>query len=203
MDIIKRGAEAEIRKGNWLGRDVIVKSRVPKTYRLPELDRSLRNTRTKNEARLIREAREAGVPTPIIYCIDTSNAEIVMEFIDGSRVKDELELSSPQLNSLLKEMGKSIAYLHRQDIVHGDLTTSNMIVKEDRIWFIDFSLGSKGASIEDMGVDLHLLKEAFQSAHPELLDKFPLILKSYMEHFEQGNKIVQKAEEIGRRGRYT
>ena len=204
MEIVRRGAEAEIRRGTWLGRDVIVKSRVPKSYRLPELDRSLRNARTRNEARLIHEAREAGVPTPIIYDIDPVNAEITMELIDGPRVKDELEASSPErVEELLREIGRSIAYLHRRGIVHGDLTTSNMIMSKGRMWFIDFSLGSRSASVEEMGVDIHLLKEAFQSAHPELLDQFPLILESYKKNYERGEEIVRKAKEIGHRGRYT
>jgi len=204
MEIIRRGAEAEIRRGTWLGRDVIVKSRVPKSYRLPELDRSLRSARTRNEARLIHEARGAGVPTPIIYDIDPANAEMTMEFIDGPRVKDELETASPErIGSLLREIGRSIAYLHRCGIVHGDLTTSNMIVSRGRMWFIDFSLGSRCASVEEMGVDIHLLKEAFQSAHPELLDRFPVILESYKENYERGDEIVRKAKEIGQRGRYA
>lgn len=204
MEIIRRGAEAEIRRGTWLGRDVIVKSRVPKSYRLPELDRSLRSARTRNEARLIHEARGAGVPTPIIYDIDPANAEMTMEFIDGPRVKDELETASPErIGSLLREIGRSIAYLHRCGIVHGDLTTSNMIVSRGRMWFIDFSLGSRCASVEEMGVDIHLLKEAFQSAHPELLDRFPVILEPYKENYERGDEIVRKAKEIGQRGRYA
>ncbi|HPP45807.1 MAG TPA: KEOPS complex kinase/ATPase Bud32 [Methanomassiliicoccaceae archaeon] len=204
MDIIQRGAEAEIRRGKWLGRDVIIKSRVPKSYRLPEMDRSLRNMRTRNEARLIHEAREAGVPTPIIYDIDTVNAEMTMEFIDGLRVKDELGRSAPdEVRDLLREMGRSIAYLHRCGIVHGDLTTSNMIMSKGRMWFIDFSLGSRCASVEEMGVDIHLLKESFQSAHPELLDRFHIILESYKENFERADEIVRKAKEIGSRGRYT
>ena len=204
MELIRRGAEAEIRRGKWLDRDVIVKSRVPKSYRLPDLDRSLRNARTRNEARLIHEAREAGVPTPIIYDIDIVNAEMTMEFIDGPRVKDELETSSPErVRMLLREIGRSIAYLHRRGIVHGDLTTSNMIMSKGRMWFIDFSLGSRSASVEEMGVDIHLLKEAFQSAHPTLLKHFPLIIESYKENYERGDEIARKAKEIGHRGRYT
>ena len=84
MEIVRRGAEAEIRRGCWLGRDVIVKSRVPKEYRHPDLDRSLRNARTRNEARLMHDARELGVPTPILYDIDAAVAEITMEGDQGA-----------------------------------------------------------------------------------------------------------------------
>jgi len=204
MELIRRGAEAEIRQGTWLGRDVVIKSRVPKSYRHPDLDRSLRSMRMRNEARLIHEAREAGVPTPIIYDIDPVNAEITMEHIKGPRVKDELDSATEdRVKELCREIGRSVAYLHRNGIVHGDLTTSNMIISKGRMWFIDFSLGSRGASVEEMGVDIHLLKEAFQSAHSVLLDLFPLILEAYKENFERGDEIIRKMKDIESRGRYT
>lgn len=204
MDVIRRGAEAEIRKGTWLGREVIIKSRVPKAYRLPALDRSLRNSRTRNEARLMHEARECGVPTPIIYDIDTINAELTMEDIQGPRVKDELDSASPErVEELCTEMGRLIANLHRCGIVHGDLTTSNMLLSKGRMWFIDFSLGGRSATVEEMGVDLHLLKEAFQSAHSVRLDHFGTILASYKSSFPRGEEVVRKMREVESRGRYT
>lgn len=204
MEIIRRGAEAEISRGCWLGRDVIIKSRVPKEYRHAELDRSLRASRTRNEARLMHDARELGVPTPIIYDIDAVSAEITMEEIKGPRVKDELDAASPeQVKELCTEMGRLIALLHRGGIVHGDLTTSNMILADGRMWFIDFSLGARGAMFEEMGVDLHLLKEAFQSAHSTLLDTFPAILESYRRNFDRAPEVIKKMREIEGRGRYT
>ena len=91
VEVIRRGAEAEIGRDVWMGRKVIVKSRVTKGYRHPELDTSIRVSRTKNEARLIQDARRHGVPTPIIYDIDLKNGKIVMEEIEGERVKDVLD----------------------------------------------------------------------------------------------------------------
>jgi len=204
MEVIRRGAEAEIRKGTWLGRDVIVKSRVPKGYRHPDLDRSLRAARTRNEARLIHEAREHGVPTPMIYDIDVAMAEITMEEIKGPRVKDELDRASPgEADELCREIGRLIALLHKAGIVHGDLTTSNMIMSKGRMWFIDFSLGSRCAMVEEMGVDIHLLKEAFQSAHSTLLGSFPVILDAYCQHFDRADEVIRKMKDIEGRGRYT
>lgn len=204
VEIIRRGAEAEIRTGTWMGRDVVVKSRVPKGYRHPELDRALRASRTKNEARLLHEAREHGVPTPIIYDIDLKNAELTMEFIKGQRVKDELDSADPEkIAWLCQEIGRTVAILHRNGMVHGDLTTSNMINSEGRIWFIDFSLGGRFADIEDMGVDIHLLKEAFQSAHSAMLTYFDLILDAYKKDFDKGVEVVKKMKDIEGRGRYT
>lgn len=204
MEIVRRGAEAEIRRGTWLGRDVIVKSRVPKAYRHADLDRSLRASRTRNETRLIHEARRMGVPTPIIYDIDLLNAEIVMEEVKGPRVKDELDMGGPEkVRTLCQEIGRLIALLHRGGIVHGDLTTSNMIMSDGRMWFIDFSLGARSATVEEKGVDLHLLKEAFQSAHSTLLPSFPLILESYQQHYGGAAEVIRKMKEIEGRGRYT
>ncbi len=187
-----------------MGRAVVVKSRVPKSYRHPDLDRALRVTRTRNEARLIHEAREHGVPTPVIYDIDMVNAEITMEEVKGPRVKDELDRAVPEeVEALCQEMGRLIALLHRAGIVHGDLTMSNMIMSEGRMWFIDFSLGSRCAMTEEMGVDIHLLKEAFQSAHSTLMDKFPLILGAYRLNFDRADEVIKKMKEIEGRGRYT
>lgn len=204
MDVIRRGAEAEIRQGKWHGRDVIVKSRVPKGYRHPDLDGALRSSRTKNEARLIQEARRLGVPTPIIYDVDVVGAEIVMQEIKGPRVKDLLDGSDDATRRhLCSEMGRMVALLHKGGITHGDLTTSNMIFEDGRIWFIDFSLGTKNADVEEMGVDLHLLKEAFQSAHSSFLACYDVVLGSYKKEFSRGEEVLRKIKQIEDRGRYT
>lgn len=204
MEVIRRGAEAEIRIGTWMGRKVIVKSRVPKNYRHQELDKSLRSSRTKNEARLIQEARNRGVPTPIIYDIDLDEAEIVMEEIRGERVKDVLGRTDPaSVEKICDEIGRLTAVLHRNGIVHGDLTTSNMIMRDGRIWLIDFSLGGRKAAIEEMGVDLHLVKQAFLSAHSEIFDSFQIVLDSYRRNFDGADAVIDRVREIEGRGRYT
>ena len=204
MEVVRRGAEAEIRRGTWKGRRVMVKSRVVKGYRHPGLDSSLRVSRTRNEARLMQEARRCGVPTPIIYDIDIQGAEMVMEEIEGQRVKDALlEVDDAEADRICEEIGRLVALMHRAGMVHGDLTTSNMIIKNGKIWFIDFSLGGRNAEIEEMGVDLHLLKEAFSSAHSEREHKFDVVLRSYSQHFPDAKRVVAKIKDIEERGRYT
>jgi Kae1-associated kinase Bud32 len=204
VEVIRRGAEAEIGRDVWMGRKVIVKSRVTKGYRHPELDASLRVTRTKNEARLIQDARRHGVPTPIIYDIDLKGGKIVMEEIEGDRVKDVIDSADEETcRSICAEIGRLVALLHNAGITHGDLTTSNMIMNDGKIWFIDLSLGMRNAMIEDMGVDLHLLKEAFQSAHSAMLPMYEVILASYCSSYERGNEVLKKIKEIEDRGRYT
>jgi len=204
VEVVRRGAEAEIRRGLWKGRRVMVKSRVVKGYRHPDLDASLRVSRTRNEARLIQEARRCGVPTPIIYDIDVQEAEMVMEEIEGERVKDALlRVDDEEADRICGEIGRLVALMHRAGMTHGDLTTSNMILMDGKIWFIDFSLGGRNAEIEEMGVDLHLLKEAFQSAHSEREHKFEVVMRSYSQHFPEANKVAVKIKDIEQRGRYT
>ena len=204
VQIIRQGAEAEIRLTEWKGRTVVVKSRVPKGYRHPQLDDSLRATRTKNEARLIQEARRQGVPTPVIYDIDVLRAEMTMEYIDGERVKDALNRApEDEAKRICQDIGRLAALMHRAKLVHGDLTTSNMILRQGRIWIIDFSLGSRNAEVEEMGVDMHLLKEAFQSAHSERFGLFQVVMGSYSENFEKSGLVMNKIKDIEERGRYT
>lgn len=204
MEIIRRGAEAEIRKGIWMGRDVIIKTRISKGYRHPEMDSAIRSWRTRNEARLIQEARKTGIPTPIIYDIDLEKAELIMQEVKGSRVKDALKEADEEIAiRICREIGRLAALLHSNKIVHGDLTTSNMIFSDGRIWLIDFSLGGRNASLEEMGVDLHLLQEAFLSAHSEIFHYFKEVLHSYASHCPDHKEVFRKMKEIESRGRYT
>ncbi|MHC1709972.1 MAG: KEOPS complex kinase/ATPase Bud32 [Methanomassiliicoccales archaeon] len=204
MKVIRRGAEAEIRRDEFMGRQVLVKSRVPKSYRHPALDQSLRAHRTRVEARLLQEARSCGVPTPIIYDIDMVNAEIWMQEIVGPRAKDALMKASPdQVRAISQEIGRMVARLHSHGMTHGDLTTSNMILCDGRVFFIDLSLGSKAASLEEMGVDLHLLREAFQSAHSGMMYAYDIIAETYAREYAGGKEVLAKVRDIEERGRYA
>ncbi|MCG7845245.1 MAG: Kae1-associated serine/threonine protein kinase [Methanomassiliicoccales archaeon] len=204
MQVIRRGAEAEIRRDVWMGRKVLVKSRVPKTYRHPALDQSLRAHRTRMEARLLQEARSCGVPTPIIYDIDQVRAELWMQEIEGPRAKDALSSADrEEVERICQEIGRMVARLHSHGMTHGDLTTSNMLLEGGRVWFIDLSLGTKAASLEEMGVDLHLLKEAFQSAHSDMLYAYDIIVDMYAKEFDRGPEVLAKVKDIEERGRYA
>lgn len=199
---MKRGAEAEIYRAEWHGRPVVIKRRVRKGYRIRELDEEIRKQRTKKEALLMMAARQAGVHVPIIYDVNLGACEIVMQFVAGERVKDVMdERSEEWQKGVCREIGRGIALLHESGIVHGDITTSNMIVWHKHVHFIDFGLGTKGGDNEDMGVDLHLLMEAFKAAHrnPHL---FTWVMEAYETHFEGAKEVREKVDEIARRGRY-
>ena len=204
MKLIKRGAEAEIYLSEWNGRQVAVKTRVPKSYRDEDIDRRLREARTKLEAKLISEARSYGISTPIIYDVDIPKNQITMDFIDGVRIKERLhEVGFEEQKNLCLEIGKCLGRLHKNHIIHGDLTTSNMILRDGMIYFIDFSLGGKSKEIEDKGVDLHLLSEAFESTHSEILGMFEHVIEGYKSEYDEADAVIKKVKEIEKRGRYT
>lgn len=204
MKLIKRGAEAEIFLSEWNGRQVALKRRVPKSYRDEEIDKRLREARTKLEAKLISQARSFGVPTPIIYDVDTKESQIMMEYVDGERIKEALHHADKEKqHSLCIDIGKCVGRFHKNDLIHGDLTTSNMILRDEKIHFIDFSLGGKSKEIEAKGVDLHLLMEAFESTHSEILHMFDYVLEGYKNEYDKANEVIKKVKEIEKRGRYT
>lgn len=205
--LIKKGAEANLYLADWHGRKVIIKRRLPKSYRLPALDEQIRTYRTIHEPQLMNEAKRAGVPTPTIFLVDIKNATIIMSFIEGKQVKQLLnEVSESSRQSLCEKIGEFIGKLHKHGIIHGDLTTSNMIQNlEGKIFFVDFGLGEKTKELEARGVDLHLMKRALQSIHFTYANKcFDDVIRGYSSVFdaETVKAVLEKIREIERRGRY-
>ncbi len=201
---LKRGAEAELRRTEFLGRSAVEKYRVPKAYRLAPLDEELRRTRIRTEARLMAEARAAGVSVPVIYDVDLVDNKIVMEFVDGPTLKEVLDEGGDRARKNAREVGRIAGRLHRAGIIHGDLTTSNMILRDGRIVLIDFSLGGKADTAEERGVDLHLLREALTSAHKNAAAYYREVLAGYRETLGgEAQASIAKVKEIESRGRYT
>lgn len=202
-DLTAKGAEANIYDGQWLGEDVVVKKRVPKGYRINEIDQRLRTSRTKKEARLLAQAKRCGVRTPVLWDIDLEEMSLVMEKIIGKQIKDVLSSGDEKIQtSICKKLGANIARLHEGGIIHGDLTTSNLILKDDEIVFIDFGLGKFSDLVEDKGMDLLVLKKALQSIHYQIAKVcFQCILEGY-EEFSGNSEVRGKIDEIQARGRY-
>ncbi|EMR73264.1 Mn2+-dependent serine/threonine protein kinase [Thermoplasmatales archaeon SCGC AB-539-N05] len=152
----------------------------------------------------MRESRLHGVPVPIIYDVDLENNVITMEYLEGSRIKDILNsIDEDERADICKKIGKYIARLHNNDLIHGDITTSNMILVNERIHFIDFGLGEKNSEIEAKGVDLHVLMEALASAHSQHPKCFDYVLEGYKQELKTNSApIIKKIEEIVKRGRY-
>jgi TP53 regulating kinase-like protein len=206
--LLKKGAEASLYLADWHDRRVVLKQRLPKTYRPQPLDLTIRRYRTIHEPQLMHEAKRAGVSTPTIFQVDVENATIVMEYVEGHQVKQLLDaLCTEDRKELCIRIGQEIAKLHRHGIIHGDLTTSNMILNSDGVlFFVDFGLGEKNEELEAQGVDLHLLKRALQSTHFTHADEcFRSVLKGYTNVVGEpaAAEVLAKVGEIEKRGRYV
>jgi TP53 regulating kinase-like protein len=206
--LIKKGAEASLFLADWHGRKVIIKKRLPKRYRPSKLDEQIRTYRTVHEPQLMHEAKEAGVPTPTIFLVDVKKAAVIMEFVDGRQVKEMLnEVTESERRKMCLRIGGLIARLHKRGIIHGDLTTSNMILdSEGKIFFVDFGLGEKTKEAEAIGVDLHLMRRALQSTHFRFAEEcFDAVLQGYSKVLgaEVMKNVLDKIKEIEKRGRYV
>jgi TP53 regulating kinase-like protein len=206
--LIKKGAEASLYLEEWHDRKVILKKRHPKPYRVSELDKEIQVQRTRHEPQVMHKAKEGGVPTPVIFMVDLSDAVIVMEFVEGKQVKQVLNgLSGEERKSLCSHIGELVGKLHRNGIVHGDLTTSNMILTPSgKVVFIDFGLSEQTVELEARGVDLHLVKRAIASTHYMYVDEcFQAITAGYRNIMgdKVANDVLEKVAEIERRGRYV
>jgi TP53 regulating kinase and related kinases len=192
MKAISSGAEAQI----FLDGDRIIKKRIPKSYRLKEIDDSLRGFRTRREAKIIQKLPKEVCHPELIRCDDKETIE--MSFIKGEKIRDILDDNI----KLCKEIGEKTALMHNAGIIHGDLTTSNMIVSREKIYFIDFGLSFFSEKVEDKAVDLHLLKQALESKHYKVYEKaFDLFLKGYKKKSNDYAEIKKRFDLVELRGR--
>jgi N6-L-threonylcarbamoyladenine synthase/protein kinase Bud32 len=207
--LLAKGAEANIYPDHYLNEEVLIKKRVAKGYRIKEIDTYLRKKRTKNEAKLLAEAKRCGVITPLVYDADLKEQSITMEKVRGIEVKKIFSSEDPldldQIRAISRTIGENVARLHDCGLIHGDLTTSNLLLEEDgkSVVFIDFGLGKFSDLVEDKGVDLLVFKKAINGTHHNISQEcFEHILKGY-ESARDYKEVVAKIEEIEGRGRYT
>ena len=201
MEVLKQGAEAVLKKTTYLGVDAVLKERIPKKYRNAALDDKIRKERTSLEARLISRAKKIGVRTPVIYSIDKKGTAILMEFVDGARMKEALNERNHK--EFLKELGKKIAVLHNNSVIHGDLTTSNIIIHNKKMAFVDFGLGHISQKTEDKATDLLVFKKTFQATHFNIANGWEELLDAYVALADGGKEIVAKIPEIEAKTRYS
>lgn len=190
MAVEKRGAEAVV----LIDDDQTVKVRPKKDYRIKELDERLRSERTRAEAKIMSEARRLGIPTPIIY--DVGRFDLVMETIHGEPLKDVIDAD------LARKAGVLVGKLHAGGIIHGDLTTSNMLVRGGRIYLIDFGLAFWDEMLEARGVDVHVFYQTLVSSHrghEKLMNAFA---EGYRSSFTGADEVLERVREIEYRGRY-
>ncbi len=213
MKVIAQGAEAVLRKSG----SKLVKDRVRKGYRVPQLDEKIRRQRTRTEERMLSKARRAGVGAPMV--LESEGSKLVMEWIEGPSIKDCLEeLSEKERLSVYEQIGKAAARLHEAGIMHGDLTTSNLLLSPSRtkergegqaalrggrLFVIDFGLSKSTRRVEDQAVDLYLLYGALKAAHYRFLEQaWKNIIKAYKYNYTIADKVLERLEIIEKRRRY-
>ena len=193
--IIQQGAEAII----TLKDNNVIKNRIKKSYRIKEIDDKLRKSRTKSEAKIITKLEKI-IPVPRIIKTDEKQ-EIIMQFINGKKLSDNLEkLDYKKISKIIAE---NITKMHQEGIIHGDLTTSNMIYneKDKKVYFIDFGLAFHSQKIEDKAVDIHLLQQALEAKHFTIWQEcIKIILDDYKP--EKYKEILERIKVIESRGRY-
>jgi len=199
METVGIGAEALIYKEG----SVLVKKRLKKGYRLDEIDKKLRRSRTKKEAKLLNEARRSLVAVPLVYSVDLNKKQVEMELIEGKLIKDYLEKTTKKRRIwICEQIGSQVSRLHQANIIHGDLTTSNMILRKGKIFLIDFGLAERSDRIEDKATDVHLFMRALISKHSRFW-------RYCFDAFKEGYKnkdakaVFDRLSKIEKRGRYS
>tara|TARA_Y100000310_G_C20685977_1_gene819023 strand:+ start:3185 stop:3787 length:603 start_codon:yes stop_codon:yes gene_type:complete len=196
MKTIQQGAEATI----LLDKDIVIKNRVPKGYRLPTLDNKIRKSRTKKETKLLEKASKI-IPVPTVLNSSDKDKTIEMEFIDGKKLSESLDTMSNSLE-VCKLIGSQLAALHNADIIHGDLTTSNLIFSDNKLYFIDFGLGFISNRKEHKATDLHLIKQALEAKHfSHFTQFFAAVLEGYSSS-PDSLQVLKQLEKVELRGRY-
>lgn len=197
LNLLKKGAEANI----YRTYGSIIKERIEKKYRIKPLDERLRKERTRAEIKLLERALQiSNVNVPRILSHDEFSIE--MEFMAGAPLKDAIDANPENCADLCKKIAQSVAAIHNAGIIHGDLTTSNMMASGGKIYLIDFGLGFFSKSAEDMAVDLHLLEESFYSAHSEIAK---MAIETVLEEYARAGgrqDVLARLEKLHIRGRY-
>jgi Kae1-associated kinase Bud32 len=193
-EIIGRGAEAVIYRDS----DTVTKDRVSKGYRHPVIDTNLRKSRTRREAKILDKLKKINFPGPHLIDFSDTSMKINMGFIEGTKLRDSIN-SNYLVYS--EEIGRLLGILHSNGIIHSDLTTSNMILK-DKIHFIDFGLSFFSDKAEDRAVDLHLLDRALESKHYQIHKQcMHFVIKGYKETCKDSEEVLKRLEKVQTRGR--
>lgn len=192
---LSQGAEATITfDGN-----IVRKTRTEKSYRLKELDDKLRSSRTKREKKVFDKLAELDIPTPKLLNVDKFVLE--MEFIDGVRFRDKL-IENSSFGDNFKIVGEWLAKMHESGIIHGDLTSSNVLVdKNNKLFLIDFGLSFFSHKDEDKAVDIHLLEQAIKSTHYQDAEMFFNKFKEGYSKSANSISVLDRLKEVNKRGR--
>ncbi len=198
-DLIGKGAEASIKKSKYLDYDVVIKERMKKNYRNLELDERIRKERTNKEAKFLSYIKDFNIKAPYVFDVDLKNKKITLSYIKGSKLKDIIDNNI----DLAIKVGEIVGKLHKNNIIHNDLTTSNFIYADNDLYIIDFGLSKYSNLDEDKAVDLIVFKKAIQSTHystyNNIWEKF---LEGYKKEFKNWKLILSLMDDVEKRKRY-
>lgn len=197
---IQQGAEAVILLDS--NKNKIIKKRIKKSYRISSLDKRIRKRRTRRESKMLKKASKL-VPIPENIEESEQKKTITMDFLNGSKLSEKLDdFSIEKQKEIMNEIGKSISKLHNAGLIHGDLTTSNMIFQNGEVFFIDFGLGFHSNRFEDKAVDIHVLKEALEAKH---FKNWKVLFKEFEKAYDssgEDSKVLKRLKKVEKRGRY-
>ncbi|KAG8464349.1 hypothetical protein KFE25_003412 [Diacronema lutheri] len=203
--LLAQGAEARVYAARLNGSPTVVKERFAKAYRHPDIDYRLRSTRMAQEAKMLLRARQAGVRAPTVHFADMQACALHLEHVDGPTAKRFIqERTVEEVHAVATAIGEAVAKLHDADIVHGDLTTSNMLLRggaADQLVMIDFGLGQFTTLVKDKAVDLYVCEKAFLSTHPSSDALFAHMLDAYKASSRHGAEVVSHLDKVRARGR--
>ncbi|KAL7675692.1 hypothetical protein ACOME3_001960 [Neoechinorhynchus agilis] len=208
VDLIKQGAEARIYMCIRNGCRLIKKERFAKSYRHRELDHRLNKKRHQNELKCLRRAQVLRIPVPGV--IKSGDLWFQMEYISDSETAAAFldKSTATMANRLCFRLGEIVAQLHSNNIVHGDLTTSNFLVKNvdpEDVYVIDFGLATVTDSIEQFGVDLYVLERALILNQKQTKDLFKYFVDGYEsgwgDNSRRAKRILIKLDQVRSRGR--
>lgn len=213
------GAEAEVWKGTWFGKQAVRKQRRPRSWRHPDLDHRLGVRRMTSEARLLIRLRKCGLPVPAVWDLDLDGGQLVLEWLPGRTLIEVLNDENSELQTVelaLKSVGSAVRHLHREAMTHGDLSTNNVLIHEQEVFLIDFGLAAVEYEVERFGIDLHVLDEILGASHPQWEGAINWVLEGYAgvdaelgtAPVHQGGKVptatevLTRLDEIRQRVRY-
>lgn len=210
-ELFKKGAEAHIFFGTFLEKEVVIKKRLPKSYRIPPLDYKIRSLRTKREARILETARIAGVSVPGVVALDIGDSTIVLERIRGKPVNKILETGTEKIiQNVMRVLGEETGKLHNARVYHGDLTVYNAIQrsaehsKGGKIVIIDFGLSEVSGEVEKWATDLQCFSNTLKAIDPDnSVTEFQDFLEGYKITAPKYKETTKQVQKIEARGRYV
>ena len=234
LTLIAHGAEAQLYQTVFLtpSTPAALKIRRPKAWRHPTLDKRLTRQRILAEARVLVKCARDGVRIPAVLGLDWENGWLATEWIYGLTVKEAIRQrlneesehsedggQEERLKRLLASIGHAVGVLHASGVIHGDLTTSNMMLRprlrdeeeisttskesllDGEIYLIDFGLATQAVQEEDRAVDLYVLERAFGSTHPREEPLFLEVLDGYRKSYKAAGATLKRLEDVRMRGR--